>query len=75
MQDLASKNQLSLIVIDEAHLLYQCQEFRPAYKELKTLKDEFLQVPIMLLTATAPPGVQSQLQSIVQNPYVSKGNI
>ena len=54
MQDLASKNQLSLIAINEAHLLYQCQEFRPAYKELKTLKDEFLQVLTMLLTATAP---------------------
>ena len=29
----------------------------------------------MLLTATAPPEVQSQLQSTVRNAYISKGNI
>ena len=29
----------------------------------------------MLLTATAPPEVQSELISIVRNPYISKGNI
>jgi len=75
LQDLASKNQLSLIAIDEAHLVHQWQEFRPAYKELKALKNEFLQIPIMLLTATAPPEVQSELISIVRNPYISKGNI
>lgn len=30
LQDLARKNQLSLIAIDEAHLVHQWQEFRPA---------------------------------------------
>ena len=75
LQDLARKNQLSLIAIDEAHLVHQWQEFRPAYKELKMLKNEFLQIPIMLLTATAPPEVQSELISIVRNPYISKGKI
>jgi len=31
----------------------------------------------MLLTATAPParGVQSELQSLVWNPFISRGNI
>ena len=51
----------------------QWQEFRPAYKQLKTLKNEFFQIPIMLLKATAPPEVQSELISIVWN--ISKGNI
>ena len=39
------------------------------------LKNEFLQIPIMLLTATAPPEVQSELISIVWNTCISKGNI
>ena len=29
----------------------------------------------MLLTATAPPEVQSELQSLVRNPFISRGNI
>lgn len=41
LQDLASKNQLSLIAVDEAHLIHQWQKFRPAYKELKALKMSF----------------------------------
>ncbi len=73
LRDLENKKQLSLIAIDEAYLVQQWQEFRPAYKELKALKEEFRQTPIMLLTATAPPEIESELQTLVRNPHVSKG--
>ena len=66
LQDLASKYQLSLTAIDEAHLIHQWQKFRPA--RIQTLKDEFLQIYIMLLMATVPPEVQSELQSLASKP-------
>ena len=72
---LAEKNALSLIAVDEAHLVIEWENFRPVYKEIQNLKYGFPTVPILLLTATAPPQSQTKLKGMLRNPVVSKASI
>lgn len=51
------------------------ENFRPAFKELQNLKYEFPTVPILLLTATAPPQLQTKLRGMLRNPVLSNGSI
>ena len=39
VSELAKNHRLALVAFDEAHLYHYWIEFRPAYKELKKLKD------------------------------------
>ncbi len=49
--------KLALIAVDEAHCISQWgHDFRPAYRNLKGLKDRF-GAPVLALTATATPHV------------------
>lgn len=75
IQTLVAEGRLSMIAIDEAHLYHQWQEFRPAYKELEKLKSEFPTIPIMCLTATAPPTVEVSIRKLLRDPLVSKASI
>ena len=53
LHSLAHADKLSLIAIDEAHLYTEWNGFQNAFSELRRLKSDFLNVPIITLTATA----------------------
>ncbi len=59
--------KISLIAIDEAHCISEWgHDFRPAYRQLKVLKDLFQKVPLMALTATAVPEVQEDIIALLK---------
>ena len=54
--------ELSLIAVDEAHCISEWgHDFRPDYRNLKDLRREFPEVPVMALTATATERVQEDI--------------
>jgi ATP-dependent DNA helicase RecQ len=62
-----SRLKISLIAIDEAHCISEWgHEFRPAYRQLKVLKDLFPETPTMALTATAVPEVQADIIALLK---------
>ena len=47
VRDLYKANNLALIAIDEAHLIYEWHSFRPLYAQCQELPTEFPNIPIM----------------------------
>ncbi len=53
---------LSLIAIDEAHCISEWgHEFRPDYRNLQQLRQDFPAVPVIALTATATERVREDI--------------
>ena len=56
--------RISLIAIDEAHCISEWgHEFRPDYRNLRQMRQEFPSVPVMALTATATERVREDIRA------------
>jgi ATP-dependent DNA helicase RecQ len=56
------KLKVSLIAVDEAHCISEWgHDFRPDYRNLKSLRQRFKDVPVIALTATATKRVQDDI--------------
>lgn len=67
--------KLARIVVDEAHCVSNWgHDFRPDYKELKYFKNEYPDIPVMALTATASEQVRMDIVHNLQlsNPVLLK---
>ena len=54
--------KLSLVAIDEAHCISEWgHDFRPDYRNLQTLRDDFPNAPVIALTATATERVREDI--------------
>ncbi len=61
-QDALTQIKITLFAIDEAHCISQWgYDFRPSYRKLSVLKKLFPNVPILAMTASAIPLVQSDI--------------
>lgn len=59
---LLKRSDLRLIAVDEAHCISMWgHQFRPEYRRLRELREQFPRVPIVALTATATPAVQEDI--------------
>ncbi len=57
------KVKISFVAIDEAHCISEWgHDFRPEYRNLKSIIDKIADVPVIALTATATPKVQDDIQ-------------
>ena len=53
---------ISLIAVDEAHCISQWgYDFRPSYLRIASIREEFPDVPVLALTASATPDVQQDI--------------
>ena len=75
LHELVNNSKISLIAIDEAHLCHQWLQFRTAYGDLEQLKIEFPTVPLLCLTATAPPSVIGSIMKLLRDPVISSASI
>ncbi len=59
---LLKRSDLRLIAVDEAHCISMWgHNFRPEYRKLRTLREQFPRIPVVALTATATPTVAEDI--------------
>ena len=65
--------RISLIACDEAHKVFEWQNFRPAYAAVMGLKKHFPSVPIHIHTGTMIKEIQAaSVSSVLTNPVIQK---
>jgi ATP-dependent DNA helicase RecQ len=61
------KVNIAFVAIDEAHCISEWgHDFRPEYRKIKTMIQQFGDLPVVALTATATPKVQLDIQKNLQ---------
>ena len=75
LKRLDKAGKISLIAIDEAHLVSDWSDFRKAYLELGNLKHPFPNTPMMALTVTATPKVEMDIKQLPRSPLTVKASI
>ena len=75
IKQLVRCNKISLIAVDEAHLVHLWPQFRNSYKELENLKSDFPTTPLVALTATAPFDVEQSIQKLLREPLIIKESV
>ena len=69
--------KISLIAVDESHCISEWgHDFRPAYRQLKVLRDLFPEIPFIALTATAISEVQADIINLLnlKNPAIFRAS-
>ncbi|NJM14443.1 MAG: ATP-dependent DNA helicase RecQ [Bacteroidales bacterium] len=77
-QHRAKDMKINLVAIDEAHCISQWgYDFRPSYLNLGFFKDNFGDVPVLALTATATPAVAKDIceKLALEKPVVVKSAV
>lgn len=60
----APEIDFSFIAVDEAHCITEWgQDFRPSYQNINMFREQFVNIPIIALTATATPKVLEEIVS------------
>ena len=75
VQKLCADGRLCLVAIDEAHLIYDWQDFRESYKRCEDVHTIFPGVPVMALSATVTPQVQLALSAFLNNPVIERSSM
>ena len=75
IQTMLYEGRLDLSAIDEAHLVYDWQDFRQSYKRCEELHVLFPGTPLMALSATVTPQIQRALENFLHNPVIEKGTV
>ena len=75
VEDAALNKTVTLIAVDEAHLICEWQSFRSNYRDLETIKNHFPSTPVMFLTATATPSMAEKLKGYLSDPTMLKGTM
>lgn len=76
--EVLKKSPPSLFVIDEAHAIsIWGRSFRPSYLELHLIKEQFSDIPILAMTATATAFQEKEIIRALQlnTPFILRGNL
>ena len=75
VQRLCASGKVCLVAIDEAHLIYDWQDFQQSYKKCEEVHTLFPGVPVMALSATVTPQVHTALTTILIDPVIETSSV